>query len=325
MSSSLLDRRLPVGRLAVWALLFNLGIILWGALVRATGSGAGCGAHWPACNGEILPSFDSIHRLIEFTHRLSVAIGIVVVGWLWVRVRRGFPSGHPARSAASFTLIFTVSESLIGAGLVLFKLVAQDASVYRAVAVSAHLVNTFLLLASLTLTVWWVGNRPRIRISGQGLVAWLVGAALVGAVIVGVTGAVNALGETLFPALSRDEIGRQVSANAHFLKQLRVYHPMAAIAVGMLSLAASWLAAALRPSAQTRGAAYWVTILVVAQIGAGFVNLLLLAPLAMQLTHLLLADALWIGLVLLAASALSEGAPRAMRLRADHLRVGSTS
>ena len=146
-----------------------------------------------------------------------------------------------------------------------------------------------------------------------------------GAILVGVSGAITALGETLFPAASRDEIGRQVSANAHFLKQLRVYHPMAAVAVGMLSLAVSWLAAVLRPSAQTRGAAYWVTILVVAQIGAGFVNLLLLAPLAMQLLHLLLADALWIGLVLLAASALSEGAPRALRVGSDRLSVGSTS
>ncbi len=42
-------------RYAWGVLLWNVLVALWGAYVRATGSGAGCGSHWPTCNGEILP------------------------------------------------------------------------------------------------------------------------------------------------------------------------------------------------------------------------------------------------------------------------------
>jgi heme A synthase len=300
-------------RIALLTLAFNLAIILGGALVRATGSGAGCGAHWPLCDGTVVPEWTSAHRVIEFSHRASVGVGLALVCILWYGVKKAFRPGHPARFAAHWSLLFTVSESLIGAGLVLFRLVAKDASVYRAVAVSAHLVNTFLLVASLTLTAWWASeSKSRARWRGQGHVGWLLGLSLAGLIFVGMTGAVTALGDTLFPASGVGDIGRAVSANAHFLRQLRVYHPVAAVSVGLFCLTVGWLAAAARPSSLTRGMAYWVSLLVSAQIGLGFANLLLLAPLAMQLSHLLLADALWIAMVLLAASALAEDAPRAI-------------
>lgn len=317
------DRR-SVARLAWSTLLFNLLIILWGALVRATGSGAGCGAHWPLCDGQIVPTVQTAHRAIEFTHRLSVGVGLVLVVWLFVRVRRAFTIGHPARTQAVYALVFTLSESLIGAALVLFKWVAHNDTAYRAVAVSAHLINTFLLVAALTLTAWYAEDRPRLRIRHQGTVGWMLGAALAGALIVAVMGAVTALGDTLFPPASRQEIGRQVATNAHFLVQLRVYHPMAAVLLGIFAASIAWIVARLRPGAQVRAIAYWVPLIVALQVGAGFLNLMLLAPLALQLLHLLLADALWIALVLLAASALAEGAPRAMRIGAEQLTAEPT-
>jgi heme A synthase len=243
---------------------------------------------------------------------------------MWVLVVRSFPTGHAARYAAHASLLFTLTESAIGAGLVLFKLVAQDMSVYRAVAISAHLVNTFLLVACLALTVMWTDGRPPIRISGQGAVAWLVGAALVGVILVGVTGAVTALGDTLFKGKSLQEIQSSTSGSIPFFVSLRVYHPMAAVGVGIFSAFSAWLVASLRPGSRTHAAAYWVTLLVVVQICAGFANYLMRVPLVMQLIHLLLADALWIALVAMAAAALADGAPRAIGLSQKSMSPEST-
>jgi heme A synthase len=127
--------------------------------------------------------------------------------------------------------------------------------------------------------------------------------------LAGATGAVTALGDTLFPIGSLAEVGRGVSATAHLLQRLRVYHPYMAVSfsVGLLGIAA--IVSVLRPSDPVRNYAFGVVALVALQIGAGVVNLLLRAPIAMQLTHLLLADLLWIDLVLLAAAACAEGAP----------------
>jgi heme A synthase len=297
-------------RFAWGVLVYNLVVILWGALVRATGSGAGCGAHWPLCNGEALPGLTEAHRIIEFLHRASVFVGIVLVAAIWWQSKRLFEKGHPARRGAFWSGIFTFSESMIGAALVLFKLVAHDDSAYRAVATSAHLINTFFLVATLTLTAWWSAGYPGFTWRGQKAVAALIGIALLVTLIVGASGAVTALGDTLFPAASRGELGAHVSATAHFLKRLRVVHPYMAVSAAVYCVIAGWLIAAMRPSPQAKNFAYLISLLFVAQIGAGFLNLLLLAPLGMQLVHLLLADAVWICLVLLAASALAEGAPR---------------
>jgi heme A synthase len=195
---------------------------------------------------------------------------------------------------------------------VLFKLVAHDQSVYRAVAISVHLANTFMLLASLTLTAWWASGGERVRVRGQGQVASLLGAALLGALIVGITGAITALGDTLFPARSITEIGAPVGPTAHFLQHLRVYHPYTAVAVGVIAVAVAWLVAAQRPADAVKNLAFGVTVLFVAQVAAGFLNLFMRAPVPMQLAHLLLADGLWIVLVLLSAAACAENAPRAL-------------
>ena len=61
-------------------LVYNLVVILWGAYVRATGSGAGCGSHWPLCNGEVIPRAPEVETLVEFTHRLSSGLGIDYLG-----------------------------------------------------------------------------------------------------------------------------------------------------------------------------------------------------------------------------------------------------
>jgi heme A synthase len=300
-----------LARYACSVLLYNLLVILWGAFVRATGSGAGCGAHWPLCNGQIIPRPEYIETWVEFSHRASSGIALLLVVGLFFWARRAFPQGHIVRTGAKLSLFFIVLEALIGAGLVLFELVAHNPSLTRAVSISLHLVNTFLLVAVLTLTAFWVRGGQRLRLRNQGALAWLLGVGLIGMLLVGASGAVTALGDTLFPASSLQAgMAQDFSPTAHFLVRLRVLHPIFAVAVGVYSVAAGSAVRALRPSRATTRLFWVLAALFILQFGVGLLNVWLLAPVWMQLAHLLLADVVWIAFVLLAATALSQDVPQ---------------
>lgn len=294
-----------------WAVLgFNLLVILWGAYVRASGSGAGCGSHWPLCNGEVVPRERATETLIELTHRTTSGIALLLVFGLAVWALRGFARKHPARLGAVLSVIFIIIEALIGAGLVLFGFVADNDSIGRAVYLSIHLVNTFLLLAALALTAWWASGGGALRLRGQGRLSLLLGAGLLGTLLLGVSGAVTALGDTLFPGGSlasglRDDF----SPTAHILIRLRVLHPTIAVLVSALLIYGARFVAASRPGQVTKRLSWALMIMVVVELLAGLINLLLLAPIPMQIVHLLLADMLWIFLVLLTAAALAEQSP----------------
>jgi heme A synthase len=282
-----------------WGVLaYNILVILWGAYVRATGSGAGCGNHWPLCNGEVVPQAPGAHTVIEFTHRMMTGIDVVPVGLLVWWVFRAFPRRHPARLGAVLSAVFLMSEALIGAALVKLEHVAKNASVGHAYSLSGHLVNTLTLLACLTLTAWWASGNPRLRIRGRA--AWLAGISLLTVVPLGVSGAIAALGDTLFPATSlAASLAQDLDPAANIFLRLRIWHPV--IAAG----AAVWLLFYAINSGQRRAGLIVIAALT-AQLCAGLLNLLLLAPVWMQMLHLLLADVLWISLVLLAASTLSD-------------------
>ncbi len=289
-------------------LLYNLAVILWGAYVRATGSGAGCGSHWPLCNGEVIPRAPRIETSIEFVHRASSGIALLLVLGLFVWAVRSFPKGDSKRRAAGFSFLFIVTEALVGAGLVLFEWVGQDASSGRAVSIVVHLVNTFFLLASLVLTSWLATDIPgRGEVKNKPPVI-LLGIGLLGTIVLGASGALNALGDTLFPASSLIEgIQQDFSATAHFLIRLRVFHPTIAVVVGIyLIILAGFIRIRVKQPA-TQLIARLLTISIIIQLGAGMVNLLLLAPVWMQIIHLLLADLVWICLVLLTFSSLGLG------------------
>ena len=136
-----------IARYAWFTLVFNVGVILLGALVRATGSGAGCGRSWPACQGQVMPELSGA-TAVEFTHRAASGVALVLVAVLVVWVWRRVPSGEPARIGAGLALAAIVGEALIGAMIVLAEWVAEDASLARVVAVPLHLVNTLFLLAA---------------------------------------------------------------------------------------------------------------------------------------------------------------------------------
>ncbi len=282
----------------VWLVLaYNLAVILWGAYVRATGSGAGCGAHWPLCQGEVVPREPEVETLIELSHRLSSGLVLIFALILVIWAFKVFPKGSLVRKGAVVTLGFTLTEALVGAGLVLFGLTAQNDSAARAVSIAVHLVNTFLLLASLSLTAWWAACGEPARFEWKPR-SWLLTVAWVGTLFIGVSGAITALGDTLFPASSLMEgFSQDFDASAHFLLRLRVYHPLVAVIVsGYILGLIRWL------QRDRQWERKWVfrllTSLMITQLAAGAINVVLLAPVWMQLVHLLLADLVWISLIL---------------------------
>lgn len=277
---------------------YNVLVILWGALVRATGSGAGCGNHWPLCNGQVIPLSPTLHTIIEFTHRCMTGGATFVVLALLVWTFRGTVKGQAARALAVMSTVLLVNEAFLGALLVKLGYVTGNQSVGRMVLLSIHLSNTLLLMAALTLTA-------RFLETGQGWVRGLRGGkfawtltGLVATIVVGVSGSLAALGDTLFPSASlRAAFAQDFNASAPWLLRLRGLHPASAVVAAGFVV---WLVL----EARQRGLgqrAMMVVGLLAAQFVLGIADVLLLAPTWMQILHLLGADLYWIALVALAA------------------------
>ncbi len=315
-----------------WGILAYLFlVILFGAWVRISGSGAGCGDHWPTCHGEIVPRSPMVETIIEYTHRLTSGIlgpmAIAMVIWAF----RGAGKRKLVKRCATATLLLIFVEALIGAGLVLGELVADDDSVARAWAVALHLSNTLLLTAAAAMTAWFGAGRvmPSLSAAFPARRSLIVG--IVGIVLVSATGAVTALGDTLFPVRPSEGMGllaqvrAELDPGAHFLVQLRLVHPVLACVVAGALL---WVARAIgrwlehlldtasaddarrklvRDGDVPRAAVLREALLlgrglsglIVVQLVAGAVNIALGAPAWMQLTHLLLAQGVWLTAVLL--------------------------
>jgi heme A synthase len=278
-----------VKRIVDGTILLNLIVILLGAVVRATGSGAGCGRSWPTCQGEIVPALDGA-TAVEFTHRAVSALALLAVAWMVIVVFRTSRRGDLVRKGAVTVGVSIVIEALIGMVIVLAEWVADDVSVARAVSVPLHLVSTFVLLAGLVMTRFWLTNRftghSRSRFRRPLLV---IGA---GMLAVAATGAVTALADTLFPK----DVASAVTAGEHFLTRLRVAHPIVAVAVGF---AAAWFAAR-RLDGPGRRPGLLVVGAVLVEVVLGGANVAFLTPLGLSLAHLLVADVLWMSWVWLA-------------------------
>jgi heme A synthase len=294
---------------AWFALTFNLLVIVWGAYVRASGSGAGCGSHWPLCNGEVIPGSPTIKTIVEFSHRLSSGLALLLVAGALVWALRAYAPKHRLRRYAAAAMVFMLMEAAIGAGLVLFEMVAENKSIARALWVSAHLVNTFLLVGTLALMAWTATTGGRLNVRGQVSINRVFAAAIVATLILGVSGAVSALGATLFPVTSlAGGLRQDLSPTAHILERLRIFHPLIAIGVGGLLILTSFFARSRRPDNEVKRWSSALIALVLVQLSAGAVNMLLHAPIWLQLVHLLLSDLVWIALVLLGCAALQQPA-----------------
>lgn len=286
--------RTRLERFAWGVLVVTLLVIVWGAFVRASGSGAGCGAHWPLCNGEVLPRSPGVATAIELTHRITSGLSLLFVVAELVWVFRVFPRGSRPRSFAVLSMVFMLLEAAVGALLVLLALVGQNGSVARAIWMAIHLVNTFCLVGALTLVPLSIAEgttTPSARPRSPVVVALLM------VLVVGVAGAITALGDTLFPASSlRAGLEADVTSTS-FLVRLRVLHPMLAV---LTAMGLAWLASQGLEERRLARPATAVLTLVVTQLLLGVVNLALLAPTVLQLLHLLVADGLWIALVIFA-------------------------
>ncbi len=284
----------------------NLVVIAGGAMVRATGSGAGCGSHWPDCNGEVVPLAPSLETTIEYTHRTTSGLALLLVIAQVVWAFRLFPrreGPHVVRKSAALGLVFILLEALIGAALVKLELVGTNASMWRALIVGGHLVNTFLLVGALTATPLLARDPDApLRVRSMPLYGpWLVAVVLL--LMVGAAGAITALGDTLFPAETLAEgMAADAAHDAHLLVRLRIVHPLLAVLAYLYLIGLSVMgpaSLAQRPDAaeRVRSVARALTALATAQIACGFLDLLLLAPLWLQLVHLVLADLVWMSLV----------------------------
>lgn len=275
-------------------LAYLVAVILFGAWVRISHSGDGCGSHWPTCGGEIVPAAPSSAALIEYTHRVSSGfagvLAAALLAWAAVRFRRGLPT-----RALAATVFFLLVEAGIGAGLVLGGLTGSDDSAARAVVIALHLVNTLALTAGAALTAWTAAD-PARRLRFRRPAAFGPAAALV--VLTAMTGAVTALGDTLLPreaALGAGlfaSVAADLGAGNHFLVRLRAVHPAFAL------LAAGYAVLLLRAEASASRWARFAVAAVIVECAVGAVSVALAAPGWLQVVHLFVAQAFWIAFVL---------------------------
>lgn len=289
--------------------IYNIAVILWGAVVRATGSGAGCGNHWPACNGEIIPHPENIEVIIEFGHRLTSSFSgvLVIIMLVWafritMEHRQKF-----VRWMAVMTFIFIIIEGGLGAALVRFEWVTNDTSPERAFVVALHLANTLVLLAFMTLTAWGASHDEPIQTNSNQKIRNGMIVGLVAYIFLSAIGAVTALGDTLFPAASLYEgIQQDLNPSISFLVQLRIWHPIFAIIVSAYLYAFGYYVLKQYDDEGTERLIQLMFMVIALQVGGGFLNVILLVPVWMQIVHLLIADTLWIILVLFSATVLTQ-------------------
>lgn len=287
---------------AWFVLTLNLAVILWGAFVRASGSGAGCGDHWPLCNGVVLPNFARLATIIEFTHRITSALLVIaVIGLVW-GAWKSFPAGHRVRRAAVWAGLLTLSEGLFGAALVLLGHVENNTSPWRGVSLSLHLMNTLALIAALA-AVAWFSRRTATNISVVGVSPRLQRFAIACCILFALTyaiGGIAALADTLFPATSLQQGWAQdMAPGSHIFVRVRILHPFVATFAALGIAILCGLCFRLRGADRIRNLATVLICIVVAQMCVGISNLALLHPVPIQIFHLFLAAILWICLFLL--------------------------
>lgn len=299
-------------RYSIFALGYNLLVILWGVFLRSSKSGDGCGQHWLTCNGEVLPSAPQLKTVIEYSHRIMSALdGIVVlvlVIWALIIWRKtDTDQSWSTFRFAALSLVFVITEALVGAGLVLTGNTADNLTAARPFWMAAHLINTLILLVFLTLTARraYGGEALNFNVKTKYRSAIAVGAAAI--LVVGITGSIAALSHMIFPSGTiAESMAKDFSPTSNILLRLRLLHPITAILTSVfLVFLTGWLS---KESGKNKLVARWsniLAILVLCQLAFGSFTLLTLAPIVMQLGHLLLVDAIWISYVMFSASFLS--------------------
>jgi cytochrome c oxidase assembly protein subunit 15 len=277
-----------------WGIIaYTIAIILWGAWVRLSGSGDGCGDHWPLCNGEVVPSELVKKTWIEYSHRISTAVyGVLILAQVWL-TRKNFPRKHPSRFWAVMTLIFTITEALIGRQLVTSGLVNESTDISRLIVMPLHLINTSLLLFSGVMTAESVGHSNSLRCALSPEARKKGGAYVIGFSLVLISGAIAALGSHLMPSESLlHGLAKDLAADSHPAVKLRLFHPLLALTIPVALLSFARISSASNPHSFQ---AIWYrrfAITVCCAIAVGVATLGLLAPMWLKVTHLLMTNIL---------------------------------
>jgi cytochrome c oxidase assembly protein subunit 15 len=282
-------------------LVYTLIVILWGAWVRISHSGDGCGDTWPLCNGQIIPAAQQNKTWVEFSHRLTSGLFGIFVVFLFFTGRKLFAKSDPIRRATLATLVFTITEALLGAKLVLFKLVGSNDSVFRLFAMSLHQINSMLLTGSVALVVLYGSGllkSPSSTAPTAVKSAPLHTAFLFLLLLVAVTGGFAALSSTLFPSSSLLQgLQTDFAPDAHYLLRLRISHPVLATLIGGSLALYFWLRSQQEKNNVRRKATLQVGLILVLGVLFGYITLFSLAPLWMKIVHLLIAHLVWITLL----------------------------
>jgi cytochrome c oxidase assembly protein subunit 15 len=285
---------------------YTLLVILWGAWVRISHSGDGCGDSWPLCNDQLIPQTNSAKTWTEFSHRfMSGLYGIWVLGiWLWVKFKVDPQSS--LQKTKNLLLFFTFTEAALGAKLVLSGLVGLEDSIHRSFFMSLHMINSLALMAA----TYLCSLICKIEIQDKELYKThlshflsqthrkkfiLAGVFLV---FVFASGAIASLSTTIFPSSSLWEgLLMDFKANSHYLVKLRGSHPLTGLIAGLTSvaLAYSLLMSGLHDQLRQQTSRFFVFSIL--QTALGILALLMLSPLPLKILHLTVGHLYFLSIV----------------------------
>ena len=272
---------------SLFTLIFTLLTIFWGAWVRLSFSGDGCGNSWPLCENKVFP--ENIKALTEWMHRLSSGLSLIFILLLLVMAFKIYPKNHGVRSFSTASFILILIEALIGAGLVLSGLVGLNTETLRVLVLAVHSVNSLLLAGALTLCYkmsCWEKRGEKIT-ENLKLKSPMIFFVLLFPLLA-LTGNIASLAGQLFPSESLSSAwALDLLPSAHISLKIRPFHPLLAVSflLGLVFFAFS-KKHLLAP-----------TLAVLGVVVFGFATLIFLSPLWMKITHLVLAYCLWIFLV----------------------------
>ena len=272
--------------LATAGLVTSILSILAGAIVRATGSGDGCGASWPTCNGKVLPSLNTTSEIIEFSHRSISGILLIITLLLFIKSKdQGTPSLH--KKIINYLTFFVLLEALIGAVIVIYEWVGLNSSLPRIIAVPLHLVNTFALLAFYTLIFFLLRESENDL---ENFFDHRLKIAFILFFLTGATGSITALADVLFPSASFIEgLADDFDSTSEILTRLRIVHPIVSTVLSIFLFSES------NRFKNIFGInARAIKILVITGVVLGTLNVVSNIILPLSILHLLLADLLWI-------------------------------
>ena len=277
---------MTINRLSFYGLVISIASIIAGAIVRATGSGDGCGASWPTCNGEIIPELKTSSELIEFSHRSISGILLIITLIIFLKSFNNSVPVLQKRVIRALTF-FVLLEALIGAVIVIYEWVGLNSSTPRIIAVPLHLINTFGLLGTYTL-LFHLTKNSKTSLNNFFDKGFKIGLILF--LFSGATGSIAALADVIFPSKSFIMgLAEDFDSNSEILTRLRVLHP----------IVASFLSIYLYSEANRLQREYKVItknikLLVLLGVFLGVLNVVSNIILPLSILHLLTADLLWV-------------------------------